>query len=279
MVEITEQAHADRQQAGHHNQRGGLGNQETGLRRAGVTGGYVALDSHLVGTIGRQPFQETADQDGESAKTDGRIQPEIEHHPLPVAEIGFDDLRRASLGPGHQQDSSEQDGADKDEELDHVGPHHRPQATEHRVDDRHHAQPDDHQVLVQTRDARDGHRGGECGRCHPGDPQHDEQAAGQAANRDVESLFEILVRGGTFEFRIDRDEDPDHQRCRRQEGHAGQHDPQAVAVGRRGIHHEAVGRKQRRHHAQADSHPAHRTARRQELVPVRLPAQRQSQPQ
>ena len=158
-----------------------------------VFGCYVALHGDLIRAESRHAFQKTADQNGQRAESQLRIETQVKQQFVATGKIRVDNAAHTAFRLSNQQAGGEHNRADKHKKLQHVGQHHGAEAAQHGVGNRDNAQPHDHDVLVDPRNSRNGDgRRIRRGR-HPRNSQHDKQSAGQTTHRNVKTLFQIFV--------------------------------------------------------------------------------------
>ena len=179
-------------------------------------------------------------------------------------------------GPGpsldHDDHQRQDRSGDQDHGLDHVGPDHSLDASQHRVQRRQQPDGDQHDQCpagqaetgpnqpdhAAVGDIGDGDRGGQHHHAHPEQPQHEhEQDAGQLTGSTTEAAVQVFIDAG--QFQLHQEGQPDEADHQEDKGHdqPGQRHRGAVLdhLARRSQVRD--GREQRGHDREADGEPGH----------------------
>ena len=223
--------------------------------------GEVALHLALIRAEVRAEQEERRDRARPERVLVGQIEREVEG-PQPAG------LRRdaqsvadadAIRQPEHRGGDHREEPEDDQHHDLHVGPRHRLDAAEHRVD---HRRRGDRQgrrrdVPAQHERQHHGRRRDDRATRHPA--RHQEQQAGEAARLEIEAALEVLVRGvdaGAVEERHQRQREDDHRDRQRE---VELDEAQAVRVALAGGADHRDRAELRRHHREAGGPPRNRS--------------------
>ena len=178
-----------------------------------IGGGEIALDHRLIAGVGHQVGEEEANHQHPGDH--------VRATPAPVEDVKFVghlsrlDHRRQSAHILNRHDQAQQRATDQHENLQHIGPDHRRDATEHGVDRRQQPHQGDAQVGVHRRHRRQRDRRQQQHDSHPSQLEQDEDGAGEHPYRHRKARFQVLVGSRHIEAPKQRQEAVDHQQHHR----------------------------------------------------------------
>ena len=227
--------------------------------------GQVALHLALVAAEIRQHQEQPAEQPGPEGVGLRPVEAEVDGSQAPRGAGHVQRIADAHLGrqPEDERDDDREQADDDDRHLLDVGPGHRLDAADHRVDRRRQADREDGQRQVPAEDDRENHGGRGDDHAARQPARAEEQHARQGPCLQIEAALEVLVGGvdaGAVEERHERHAEDDH---RDRQPEVELHEAHAVGVALPGRPDQRDRAQLRRHHREADGPPRQAAVREQ----------------